>query len=108
MDPELQELLRKIAETNEALAGALARLNDAPTVVRQDAAVGIADQSTALSPVRRALNFEEKSRLRSELRKLSTAELLSFLGSQIQNKQAGGIPLYTWLNAGGYAAQQLF
>ena len=107
MDPEIAELTAAVKTMGEQVGSALAKLNEAPTVIRQDAAVGVAGTSTE-APVRRAMNFGEKVELRTKLKGLSDSQLSAFFFEQLRNKNAGGVPLDSWLNAGGYAAQQAF
>lgn len=110
MNPELQAQFRAVQEANEALGASLARLNEQPNVQRVDAAVGVADQGTQIgapSGIRRALSPDQRHEMQDRLKGLNNRQLMQFFFEQMRKKDTG-IPLGTWLNAGGYAAQSAF
>jgi hypothetical protein len=107
LSPQLQAQINAVREAQEALSASLASLNDEPNVVRQDARIGIGDQGTQQPNVRRALTPSQRHEMGDRLHSLSNRQLMQFFFEQMRQKNTG-IPLDTWLNAGGYAAQAAF
>lgn len=108
---EIKALRTSVGESYEQIQRALEQLGSTPDVVN---AAGIADQSAnggqitrggvlTLSErmaVREAIRFNKAGQLRPK------RELFELFAKQAQVK--AGIPLETWLNAGGQAVQQRF
>lgn len=101
---EMEDLYRRVSETQEQLAKSLAALNERPNVAAptQD----VSSQGTP-SPIQRAISAQDMFDIRSSLRTKSTSELAGLFSEQARQKNTG-IPLETWLNSGGMATQRAF
>lgn len=106
MPPTMEEVLRQVEETNEAVSGYLASLNTAPQAPRVDVARGVPDQGSQIQ-TRSVMNMEDRYAVQERLKKLSTPQLMRLFAMQ-SVKRDSGVGLYDWLNSGGYATQEKF
>lgn len=129
---EIARLLRSVAETNELIAPMLRSLNQAPVPVAADApaaAPAAGGVATAAAPAPAApaaiiasqpaagvslqsgltnvLSLGDQIAMRAALRQRSTQELHALFSQQAMQRGTG-IPLDTWLAAGGSARLQRF
>lgn len=93
---EIDQTLKSVLESLEALKGTLEKRNEAPSV-------GIENQATP-EPSRKLMSPADILKVRSELKKKSTQELQMMLSLQMR-EQNTGVPFEAWANSGGYAAQ---
>ena len=114
MSMELAELLKGVNETNEQIGALLTRLNEgAPssvTIHKDLASPGDATNGNASidSMVqKRIMDEEELQVVRDALRKKTSRELHMLFAKQ-SSRQDTGVPLHTWLAAGGYSAQERY
>jgi hypothetical protein len=105
MSPEMEDLYKRVAETQEQLAKSLEALNERPNVA-MPATQDVSHQATP-APIQRSLSAQDLFDVRSSLRTKSTNELTMLFAEQARQKNTG-IPLESWLNAGGYALQNGF
>lgn len=108
MTPEMEDLYRRVAETQEQIAKTLEALNAAPAVAMPAPALvqDVTTQATP-APIQRSLTAQDLWDVKNALRTKSNAELLALFGEQSRQKGTG-IPLEQWLNAGGMALQNGF
>lgn len=107
MDNEaLAELLKGIAETQEQISGTLQKMNAAPNVATPTTK-GIEDQGTPAPERRSYITPSERLELSKALGSMSDNELAMLFSKQARVRNTG-IPLETWLNTAGFAAQVAF
>lgn len=90
------QFLTGVMETLEDVRGQLESLNKAPNT----APVGIDDAADSTAPTTRVLSAADHFALRGKLAQKSDAELYALLSEQGRRKDTG-IPLETWMAAGG-------
>lgn len=106
MNPEQEALARSIADHQEEMAGAIARLAGADEVIPH-APKGVEDQGTPRIHNAALAGSMARMELGRQLRKLSTPEVLQLFSLQARKRDAG-TPLESWLSSGGTPAQYGF
>ena len=115
LSPELLQIARQTAETLEQFQKTLLSLNDEARVGDDAAPIneavargyGVGDQVIQREPSRQLLTSRQMFDMRTALHTKSTAELEMLFSEQARRKDTG-IPLDSWLNRGGQAAQDGF
>jgi len=110
----LAQLQKSVGETHEQLTAILTRLNEgAPSslAIKDLAAPGDGMPGGA-SPMqsmiqKRIMDEEEMEVVRTALHKKSSRELHLLFAKQA-SRQDTGVPLHSWLQAGGYSAQERY
>lgn len=105
MTDQYGEILRSVAETNEKIGTFLEKMNTAPleTSIATQSAQAAGEAATP-SHRRGVLSVEERSFLHEELSRKSSSELTALFSAQLRKRDAG-VPLDSWLGAGGYTLQ---
>lgn len=117
MTPEVADLYRSVAQTNEMIGKALSSLNDAPSSIVVPTTAkelvksgdGVTGEQTGVSDVirRRVIAAEKMDEIRSSLHGKSVRELNAIFAKQAQRRDTG-VPLYEWLYSGGTPVQARF
>lgn len=104
MSDQYSEILRSVAETNEKIGTFLEKMNTAPLETSIATGTQTVGAPTAPTTRRGVLNGEERMFLHEELSRKSNAELSAMFSAQMRKRDAG-VPLESWLGAGGYTLQ---
>lgn len=106
MDPQLEQLLKSVSETQEQIQAALTLIgNSAPTSIALPKSATTPGDDTGTSPVDETLRsrlqtIEEMEQVQEHLKTKSLRELHVLFAKQA-SRQDAGVPLGQWIAAGG-------
>ena len=111
LPPELQEIYKKSREALEDLTKGLDRLAETPSAqpaVTQSVSDQRVNASSGYGPISISDRIMVRNSLREINQKANGEQMLWSMFNEQAARQDVGVPLHSWLNAGGYSTQKAF